>query len=261
MFFKLKKEWQMVLVTIFLICTIFLWVRPWLPAEWFFDLVLIDDMFVFSEHSLRVFRTLAYANTLICFVFLCLLLRGTKQDLLMIVAYFFIVIADFFLVRNIDVVGLQTVGVTAFLIAQLFFMKRLHINCSNRVKIIDIVLRVVVSVVVLAIAIPLLGDLFAPLYFVVAIYISNLAMNVVLGIINFKKHPTLSIGLICLFLCDIAVGFQFRGQAWLGIVFPMDVAWLFYGPAKILIVLSLLHKQTKAESESVFKNEKTKSLL
>jgi len=248
MFFKLEKKWQITLIVIFLSLITFIYAFGLLMQYyWFVEWLrwpLLDT---------RDF--IMYSATLFSFAFLLLLVKGTRRDILTAIAFFFIVVADYFLVRHVWQTGMHFIGVTAFLMAQIFFMKRVHINLSKRLKLIDIISRAVLSVIVLSIVIPLLWNQMSVLYIVTAIYISNLFVNVIFGFITCKKNALFAVGLVLLLACDIFVGLQHRGYAWFGVWIQFNFAWLFYVPAKVFIIMSLLHKQTDREAESVFKVE------
>ena len=173
--------------------------------------------------------------------------------MLMVLALFMILIADFFLVLHSYEVGLHFVGVTAFLAAQMLFMRRLHLNLTIKALKFDIILRVLLTVISFAITVPLLWSQYSVLYFVSAIYIAQLVANVIIACIKFKTHAIFSVALILLLLCDIFVGLQWRASAWFGFWVPFNFAWLFYAPAKVLLVVSFFQKLSTQEKISVLK--------
>ncbi|MCL2587552.1 MAG: hypothetical protein FWE31_04975 [Firmicutes bacterium] len=243
MFFKLERRWQILLVTIFLCLMASLYVLGILfDFQWFWLHMAYPPWIIVD--------TLFYMTTVLCFVFMILLFRGTTRDMLMTLAFFFILIADFFLVRHTFIASFHGVGVTAFLIAQIFFMRRLHLNMSRKLQIIDISARGILTIIGLAISIPLLWGQYTFLYFITVIYLVNLVMNVFWGWTS-PRNILFALGLTFLLLCDIFVGLQHRGYAWFEIWIPFNFAWAFYVPAKAFLVLSLLYQHTTRESTPI----------
>jgi hypothetical protein len=233
MFFKLSRNWQILLLVVFTAL-----------------ILAIYSFGIASQYTWRFINLttqIKYASTLFCFAFLLILARPIRRDILLALAFFFIVLADYFLVRHVWETALNGVGVALFLVAQIFFAARLQLNLKRKFIIIDIASRALLSAVALAIVIPLLWSELSFLYVITAIYITQLTINVIISFIFIRRIPLFSAGLLLLLLCDIFVGLQFQGYAWWGLIIPFDFAWLFYVPAKFLIVISLLTKPTQSE--------------
>lgn len=184
-----------------------------------------------------------------------------KHYIFLIIAFIFTVIADYFLVIRFQETGDifdQSAGVTTFIVTQTFYFLFLLFSCDNRkVKIANILTRIVLSIIVLIVAIIVLKEKLNYLVVVSLIYFSFLIINVIFAFIQHKKTGLIfAIGLVFFMLCDILIGlsvvfnaiFEVSTESFIyKLVFhPFNFAWLFYGISQTLIPLSIaLNKNIK----------------
>jgi len=243
MFFKLQRKWQIVILATFLGFQLFVYL---------FGLASNFDWFwrgLWQWNASDAVFFIRYTSTLMCFVFLLMLVRNYKRDLFMVLGFFAIVVADYFLVFRVEIINFYPLGVSAFIVAQIFFMFRFYINMTRKQKILDLITSISILVITLAITIIAFRNSFDTLFFVVAVYFSMLLSNAILAWFQNKTNLTLALGFTFFVLCDIFVGAMYLNWIW----FAGTLAWLFYIPCKVLLVLSLLHKPTQPESEPVTK--------
>ncbi len=198
---------------------------------------------------------LEFGAVVIAAVFASLCLTEAPHQILTAVALGCTVVADFCL--EILQPMQQTYAMIFFLMVQICYAIRLFLLLkTNRWRVINLVLRVVFSLIAVIITISVLRDKFDVLSCLSILYYTNLILNVVLASAEFPRAPLLASGLWLFLCCDTFVGLQCAADVYLNIpaesilgriIFaPFNFAWFFYIPAQVLIVTSML--KTKARS-------------
>jgi len=210
--------------------------------------VIYADLMIF--HRLFPARVLEYTAIVLC-LFTLLTLRIHKADwLLVAIALCFTLVADTFLVL---LEGYQIIATTAFVVAQSSYAFRLryadqtHVQWIQRIRIILVVLLEVVAYLVLR-------SSFDPLVYITMLYLSLLIGNIIHAVSLWKEQWIFAVALVLFLLCDVVVGLSVSGgylnitsESLIGkiIALPINLAWLFYLPSQVLIVLSVYFKPQK----------------
>ena len=215
--------------------------------------ISLISVFVCLENAIFVFvyacpeyDKASYAATCLAFVFAFFYAKKDARIWLTIAALMFTVVSDYFLVLRMPFD--QPLAMTTFLAAQLCYATRLMLNENKKLRIVDIVLRVSLSVMMIIVAKIVLAESFDYLSSVSLVYFVNLFLNVIFSFIQFKKSPILAIGLLLFMFCDIVVGLNSSigvyidvppSSIWYIIAHtPFNLANIFYMPSQTLIALS-----------------------
>lgn len=210
--------------------------------------IIYSDLMIF--HQFFSTRILEYTAILLCFI-ITLILPIRKADWLFVtIALFFTLIADTFLVL---LEGYQVIATMSFCIVQSLYAIRLWKSDHNRFAHI-FKLRIILLVLMEVIAYLILGESFDVLISITMLYLSLLIGNMIHSL-SLKKEQTLfSVALVLFLLCDITVGLSVSGDyltiashSIIGkiLAMPINLAWLFYLPSQVLIVLSVYFKMNK----------------
>ena len=221
-------------------------------------LVVLSIIFLMIEIVLYVliFTTSGVANSwisfssiLLCFLYSLLLMSSNKNVVLTEVALFGTAMADLFLVviqpRH------QLVAMIFFSITQICYFLRIFLNSkSKKEKIVHLAVRGGITALALITTALVLKDKTDALSLISIFYFANLILNVVFSFIQIKQSILFPIGLLCFMICDIFVGLQCAIGVYINVpetnilyqiaFSPFNWAWLFYLPAQVLIVTSLL---------------------
>lgn len=187
-----------------------------------------------------------YLSIVLCFVFALLLHRpGTN---LFIAGLACTLCADFFLVVTDPIQRLW--GMIFFLAAQLCYATALHRQKSVRWL---VFLRLGLTALAVTIAIAVLGQGTDLLALVSICYYANLIANIIAAFSQWQRSKLLPIGFILFLLCDTVIGLQVASGGYLPIpenswlyqlIFSdFNLAWFFYLPSQVLIVLSLRNQK------------------
>ena len=197
-------------------------------------------------------KFLQYPFIVINFIFSLWLLidLNNKDSKICSAALFFTLIADTFLVL-ID--NYKIFAMLSFSITQILYFVRLYNfrKEKNKVQIFDIIRIAIVMIVLLGAKI-ILKDSMDILVVLVCFYFSMLVLNFIEGIRNYRTSKLFIVGLILFIFCDILIGFA-NAEDYLTITegsliytllnADIDLAWLFYFPSQMLIVLSIVEKK------------------
>ena len=178
------------------------------------------------------------------------------------IAMLFTLTADYFMVA-IEEIDNQT-GVTVFLGTQLFIFLHIFFNDTNKAwRKANIIVRLSLSVIIVAVAYMVLGEEADYLAIISVIYYTNLCSNAIfahrIGIC--RGGIILTIGLILFALCDVNVGLLAINDIYVG-GFPegslmynlvnseLDLMWFFYIPSQTLIPITLLFSNNKQKQKT-----------
>ena len=184
-----------------------------------------------------------YLSIVLCFVFALLLRRpGTG---LFIVALACTLCADFFLVVMDPIQRLW--GMIFFLATQLLYAVALHRQRPMRWL---SCLRLGLTTLAVVLAILILGRGTDALAVVSVCYYANLIVNIIAAFSQWQRGKLFPVGLVLFLLCDTVIGLQVAAGGYLPIpetswlyrlIFSnFNLAWFFYLPSQVLIVLSLM---------------------
>lgn len=191
----------------------------------------------------------------IIFAFSFALVFINKKRSLINLGLLFTVCADFFLVPCFIINGAefqeQIPGMICFSLVQLTYAAYLFAIENKNHKVPHIIVRAVMSVIGVVLPFIVLAGKADFLTCITGFYLANFVVNIVFAFMNFRKNPLLAIGLVLFLLCDINTGLNAavldgyfvanEGTllAWFGDP-TIDLTWIFYLPAQILIALSVI---------------------
>ena len=110
-------------------------------------------------------------------------------------------------------------------------------------------LRALFIVIVLSVTLLVLGERADALAVVSMFYYTNLVLNVIFAIVQYRVNIYFTLGMVCFLICDTLIGLEVANGLYFNI--PSDsfinelihstinLPWLFYVPAQVLIALSL----------------------
>lgn len=189
---------------------------------------------------------LRYVTIVLCFLFVLLFTRGLDSNLLKI-AFFFTIVADFFLLV-ID--KYYIFGLLAFVFGQIIYAYRLLLN--NPIQIKKRILFYIITIIFAElIFILIFRDKVDFLMVISLMYFMILLNNVINSFIFFKNNYLFALGLILFLLCDIFVGL-YNIELYLDftLFLKLDLAWIFYIPSQVLIALSAKTKHNLLKKEA-----------
>ncbi len=143
-----------------------------------------------------------------------------------------------------------------FSITQMCYFLRLYLR-DKKYRAAHLSVRIVITFTALVITCLVLGERTDLLSLVSLFYFANLGINMVWAIIEFKTSRLFGPGLVLFLLCDICVGLSVMSADYIPVaeesilyflINPgFNLAWVFYIPAQVLIVLSLAESRLKKE--------------
>jgi len=210
--------------------------------------IIYFDLMIF--HLFFSARILEYTAIMLCF-FVVLALPIREADWLFVaIALFLTLVADTFLVL-FD--GFQLIGTILFCFVQSLYAIRLwHKDQYHFPKM--RILRIFLLVFIEVLAYLILREFIDALVIISMFYLSLIAGNIIHSLSLKKEYTIFSIALILFLLCDITVGLSASGDyisippdSIIGkiLALPVNLAWLFYLPSQVLIVLSVYFKPKK----------------
>ena len=179
------------------------------------------------------------------------------------IAMLFTLVADYFLVLSDPTPENRLYGVIIFLGTQFSVFLHIAINdCSKKALAVQIIARVLISVLTVSITLAVLGDEVNTLAIISVIYYANLIANVIFAHRSGRGGIVLTVGLILFALCDINVGLSVLNNLYSGgfaegsllynlLYCKYDLVWIFYLPSQTIIPLTLLlcNKKNKKRQE------------
>ena len=201
-----------------------------------------------------------YGLILSCFITSAVLIRRDEQSYLLIGALYFTCVADYCLILG---EASREVGVTFFFIVQLFYMARtLFLAKGKRERIINVFLRMILSVVAMVTIILVIGEKTEYLFVISTVYYLNLLLNILFTFLHFKGNELMAIGLVLFSLCDLTLGlreickiFALPKDGWFykALHPPFALEAIFYCPSQVLLSASAGRIFTKNEAGIVKK--------
>ncbi|MBR6737088.1 MAG: hypothetical protein IKL82_01830 [Clostridia bacterium] len=193
-------------------------------------------------------QPLSYAILVLTSTFSLFFVKNRKRSLLITIALAFGLVADYFL---IILQGYQTEAMCAFSVSQLLFaIVALTFSSTKKGKVIQVVIRVVLTLLGVLVTNIVLKEGALPLYVISVAYYINMLLSMVIAFCHFKKgafQKAFAIGLLLFALCDITVGFDFLINIFsLGpgnIIYdinnlPFKLSVFFYTPSQVVLSLS-----------------------
>ncbi len=183
-----------------------------------------------------------------------ILFSKTEGNLIRI-AMLFTLVADYYLVGMTEPDNFK--GVAVFLGTQLFIFLHIFANDqSSKTRLVNVLIRFLLTIVVISVAYLILGDMIDPLAIITLIYFINLCINAIFAHRIGRGGIVLTVGLILFALCDVNVGLAGIEEMYITeisedsllynlIHTDVDLIWLFYIPSQTLIPLTLLFTKKK----------------
>lgn len=188
----------------------------------------------------------------LCCLFAVIFFKKEADYILVQTALFCTVMADVCLLilqpRN------QFLAMMFFSVTQICYFLRIY-KTEKRLRKAHIILRISVILAALLATAVVLKDKTDPLSLVSLFYFANLGINMLWAFFDFKASRLFAVGLLLFLLCDVCIGLSVMSEAYIPvsegsfiyhIIHPgFNLAWCFYIPAQVLIVLSLAEKRLK----------------
>lgn len=194
----------------------------------------------------------SFCSIVLCFVFV-IFFDVRKQDInLLQIALFFTMISDMFLILFR---GFQVIAMISFTIVQITYAVRLlNYSDSKKENIINLCLRVILTILVEILVLAVFLKSFDWLLFICSIYATNFLVNIVFSFIHIRSNFIFPFALVLFLICDFFVAIDcaspyidLSGNAFFAKIFalPFSLAWVFYLPAQVLLALSLFTTKKK----------------
>lgn len=188
----------------------------------------------------------------ICCLFAVIFFKKEADYILVQTALFCTVMADVCLLilqpRN------QLLAMLFFSVTQICYFLRIS-KTEKRLRKAHIILRISVTLAALVATAVVLKDKTDPLSLISLFYFANLGVNTLWAFLDFRTSRLFAVGLLLFLLCDVCIGLSVMSEAYIPvsegsfiyqIIHPgFNLAWCFYIPAQVLIVLSLAEKRLK----------------
>ncbi len=148
----------------------------------------------------------------------------------------------------------QTLSMLFFSVTQMCYFVRLYLR-DEKHKAAHLTLRISVTVIALIATCVVLGEKTDPLSLISLFYFANLSVNVIWAFVEYRTSRLFGAGLLLFLLCDICVGLSVMSADYIPVgedsflyflIHPgFNLAWSFYIPSQVLIVLSLAEDKIK----------------
>jgi hypothetical protein len=175
--------------------------------------------------------------------------------------------ADFFLVLLPHQERLP--GMIFFSAVQIFYFLRLYfLDESKKRRTVHLVLRIILSVGIVAVTLSVLGLNADPVAVLSMFYYVNLALNLIFAFLDFENNSVFAIGLLCFIISDTVIGIR-NLDSYIGaqpIVeevvehikrSKIDLIYGFYLPSQALIAMAPANKLfKKLDKEQMAKKRK-----
>lgn len=216
----------------------------------FLMIIIYSDLMIF--HQFFSTKILQYTAVLVCFMMTLILPNRTLDWLFVTTALLFTVISDTFLVL---LEGYQLIAVISFCVVQLLYAIRLWYSDQYRFTH-NVIFRIIFLVLMEILAYAVLKEKYDFLILITIFYLSLLIGNIVHAITFKKEQALFLVALILFLLCDLVVGLSvsdnylsISSYAIIGRILdiPINLAWFFYLPSQVLIVLSVYLRPKRVE--------------
>ncbi|MCC8122015.1 MAG: lysoplasmalogenase family protein [Oscillospiraceae bacterium] len=196
-----------------------------LAAGCLYAVYLVMDIVLPGGYSIPV----KYVSILLCAAY-SFCARGTQEGRLTCAALIGTVFADtFLLLLNRD----YPLGLAAFCVVQLFYLRRLHLHGGWPVPI-CLLLRVAIPCG--ATALYIRSGAVSPTVLLACWYFPQLVLNAAESLTLRRSH-LFSAGLFLFVACDLFIGLAFLAVG-RSAQLLINIGWVFYLPAQVLLVLS-----------------------
>ena len=203
---------------------------------------------LFAPMEMQTHNVLSYSATVFCLAVTLFFFQKKVGWGLQVAAFVCTLFADFFLVL---LSGEQkTLAMCAFLCAQLCYAWRTVRMATPKEQWLNVVLRLVCSVVGAVAVVAVLQENTQPLFVISLVYYVNLLVNIVFSFVHWKdgvEAKYMAVGLLCFSLCDLSIGLNFvinifslgPGSFLYGLkpIFNKFVG-IFYPPSQALLCVS-----------------------
>ena len=226
--FKLLKKYEKILLWVFVVIEIVL--------------------FTVSQFKLSITTYIQYSSILLCFVVSLCFAKKNSLNLIISMALFFTICADFILAFTPEH---KLLGMLFFCIVQIIYCIYIAKQINEKQQKINLWARIFTIFICEVVLWIIFKDIFNLLSMFVIFYFVNLLFNTTFALVNFKNNPLFAIGLVFFVLCDIFVGFgkmslffDVSTNAFFNFVYliPFNVAWTFYIPSQVLIAVENIIK-------------------
>lgn len=220
--------------------------------------ITILCLFIFIEAILYylIFSTsgqtnniVSYLSIVLTFLFGLIFIKNKKYNYLISLGLIFTLISDYFLVLNNPATeNAKCIAMTTFSVAQLIYFVYILLNSNNKkLKLVNIISRVILSILMTIITCFVCGNKINYLAVISVFYYTNITLNLIFSLTEFKIFNYFAIALILFVLCDTVIGLNSAIGVFIivpetsiiyKIVFaPFNLAWLFYLPSQVLIAI------------------------
>ncbi len=194
-----------------------------------------------------IYRLYQYLFIVACFLFALVNIKNKKYNFVVVTALAFTLFADYCLVVRRPM--WQSLGTTVFVLVQIAYEIKLILETENKkINTAHVIVSGVGSVAVIGVAFLVLKDKADYLSIVSALYVTNLAVNILFAMLDFKTQNVFAVGLVFFIGCDILVGLAVADGTYFtvsGIFYRIlhcgtDVSWILYRISQYLIAVSTL---------------------
>jgi hypothetical protein len=213
--------------------------------------IILFTFIVFVPFTKNLY-ILEYAGICLCFVtgIIVFLRKRTHFNLFILLALFFTLIADTFLVLLSPHLNytFQSLAMTSFSLCQICYLVAIQlVKKSKRELCINLAIRAALLIALEVVALVVLQSSFNYLVFVSLFYFSQLVVNIVFSFIHARSHLFLALGLLLFLGCDFFIGLgylvdilQLPADHFINSLISVNFnfAWLFYLPSQVLLSLS-----------------------
>ena len=220
------------------------------------DFLLIEIIMAFLMNNVSgMFSVFAYAYIVCAAIFCALFKEKTTDYIFTQLGLIATLAADFFLV--LLPVQDRLPGMICFSAVQIFYFLRIYFADKSKTRrLVHLILRIVLSVGIVAVTLAVVGIYADPVIVVSMFYYVNLLLNAIFAFIDFGSSGIFAIGLLCFIVSDTVIGFHelddyIGAQPIVEEVMvqikrsKIDLIYGFYLPAQAFIAMSPAHKLFK----------------
>ena len=232
------------------------------------DFILLETIFVFLMNNIGgMFSVFSYIYITSACIFCSFFKEKTNDYIFTQLGLIGTMGADFFLVLLPEQKRLP--GMIFFAAVQIMYFLRLYTTDTNaKRKKVHLILRVALSVIIVAATFIVLGVGADPVAVLSTFYYTNLLLNVIFAFIDYENTGVFAIGLLLFIISDTVIGFH-ELDDYIGkdpIVMEVvkqikrskiDLVYGFYLPSQVLIAMAPAHKLfKKLDKEQMAKKRK-----
>lgn len=206
----------------------------------FIEAILYASFLYFDFADVRIAEYIKYASILLCLVASILLIIKKRSicSVFTSIALLFTCFSDYFLLLSHDN-DLFIIGIFTFFIAQIFYALMLNKRSNGKRLLLDISLRVTLTVILLIVALSIKLD---ALTTCALIYFIELLVNFIMSLIHSKENKRyliLALGFFLFILCDVNVALNNLNIEGENLTFAIYfMMWLFYLPSQVILSMN-----------------------